>query len=45
VSSTGDVAKDELVRKALDGIAPLSEAPPGDMPQPIKLKVTARSIG
>jgi TonB family protein len=45
VSSTGDTAKDELVKKALDGMAPLSEAPPGDMPQPIKLKVTARSIG
>lgn len=45
VSSTGDAEKDALVRKALDGMPALSEPPPGDMPQPIKLKVSARSIG
>ena len=45
VSSTGDTEKDTLVRKALDTMPALSEAPPGDMPQPIKLKVSARSIG
>jgi protein TonB len=44
VSSTGDADKDALVRKALDGMSGLSE-PPGDMPQPVKLKVSARSIG
>jgi outer membrane biosynthesis protein TonB len=45
VSSTGDPEKDALVRKALDGMPALSEPPPGDMPQPVKLKVSARSIG
>jgi len=45
VSSTGDAEKDALVRKALDGMPALSEPPPGDMPQPVKLKVSARSIG
>ncbi len=45
VSSTGDTEKDVLVKKALDEMPPLSEAPPRDMPQPIKLRVTSRSIG
>lgn len=45
VGSSGDAEKDALVRKALDGLPPLSESPPSDMPQPIKLRVTARSVG
>lgn len=45
VSSTGDAQKDQLVKKALDDMPALSEGPPSDMPQPIKLKVTSRSIG
>ena len=44
VSSTGDAQKDQLVKKALDDMPALSEGPPSDMPQPIKLKVTSRSI-
>lgn len=45
VSSTGDAQKDQLVKKALDDMPALSEGPPSDMPQPIKLKVTSRSVG
>lgn len=45
VGSSGDADKDALVKKALDEMPPLSEAPPGDMPQPVKLRVTARSVG
>jgi protein TonB len=45
VSSTGDAQKDLLVKKALDDMPPFSEGPPGDMPQPVKLKVTSRSLG
>jgi periplasmic protein TonB len=44
-SSTGDDAIDSLIKKALDGMPAISEAPPSDMPQPVKLRVTARSIG
>ena len=45
VGSSGDADKDALVKKALDQMPPLSEAPPSDMPQPVKLRVTARSVG
>ena len=45
VSSTGDDSIDGLIKKALDDMPALSEAPPPDMPQPIKLRVTARSVG
>jgi periplasmic protein TonB len=45
VSSTGDDAIDGLIKKALDTMPAISEAPPGDMPQPVKLRVTARSVG
>jgi outer membrane biosynthesis protein TonB len=44
-NSTGDAVKDNLVKKALDAMPPLSETPPNDMPQPVKLRVTARSMG
>jgi protein TonB len=45
VGSSGDADRDDLVRKALDAMPPLSDSPPNDMPQPIKLRVTARSVG
>jgi periplasmic protein TonB len=45
VGSSGKSDIDALVNKALDSMPVLTEAPPGDMPQPVKLKVTARSIG
>ena len=45
VSSTGDDSIDGLIKKALEDMPALSEAPPSDMPQPVKLRVTARSVG
>lgn len=45
VGSSGDAERDVLLKKALDDMPPLSDAPPGDMPQPVKLRVTARSVG
>ena len=45
VTSTGDDSTDGSIKKALDEIPALSEAPPSDMPQPVKLRVTARSVG
>lgn len=45
VSSTGDDSIDGLIKKVLNDMPALSEAPPADMPQPIKLRVTARSVG
>ncbi|MDX1915353.1 MAG: TonB C-terminal domain-containing protein [Methylophilus sp.] len=44
VGSSGKSEIDVLVNKALDSMPALAEPPPGDMPQPVKLKVTARSI-
>ena len=43
--SSGDPVIDGLIKKAVSEMPPLSEAPPADMPQPVKLKVTARSVG
>lgn len=34
---------DEALRAALRNLAPVREGPPGDMPQPIRLRVSARS--
>jgi TonB family protein len=45
VGSSGDAERDVLLKKALDEMPPLSDPPPGDMPQPVKLRVTARSVG
>lgn len=44
-SSTGDEKKDELLRKALQSIQRISDAPPDDMPQPVKLRISAKSVG
>ena len=43
--SSGDPVIDGLIKKAVSEMPPFSEAPPADMPQPVKLKVTARSVG
>ncbi|MFA6179400.1 MAG: TonB C-terminal domain-containing protein [Candidatus Methylopumilus sp.] len=43
--SSGDAATDVLIKKALDEMPPLSDVPPGDMPQPVKLRITARAVG
>jgi protein TonB len=40
--STGDAALDELLRQALLEARAMSEAPPENMPQPIRIRVTAR---
>lgn len=45
VGSSGDAERDMLFKKVLEEMPPLSDAPPGDMPQPVKLRVTARSVG
>ena len=45
VGSSGDSAIDGLIKKTVSEMPPLSEAPPSDMPQPVKLRVTARSVG
>jgi outer membrane biosynthesis protein TonB len=41
--STGDVAIDELIKKALLSIKPTGDAPPEDMPQPMILRITSRN--
>ncbi len=43
--SSGDQATDDLIRKALAGISPMAEAPPEDMPQPVKLRITSKNVG
>jgi outer membrane biosynthesis protein TonB len=41
--SSGKPKIDELIKKALAGIAAVSEAPPEDMPQPVKLRITSKN--
>ncbi len=41
-SSTGSAQVDEALRAALQRMQPLSEAPPGDLPQPVQIRVTSR---
>lgn len=43
--SSGNVHIDELIKAALNDIAPLSEPPPENMPQPVKLRITSRATG
>jgi protein TonB len=45
VSSTGDEARDALLRQAIAHIPPLSEQPPPSMPQPMSLRITNRVTG
>ena len=40
--STGNSQTDEQIRVVLAEMPPLREAPPSDMPQPIRLRVTSR---
>jgi len=42
VGSTGDTQLDDALKLALRSLPPLREGAPGDMPQPIKLRITAR---
>lgn len=43
--SSGDAQTDELIRKALAGLTSIAEAPPEDMPQPVKLRISAKNTG
>jgi TonB family protein len=43
--SSGDPTIDALIKKAVDEMPALAESPPSDMPQPVKMRVTARSVG
>ena len=43
--SSGDPTIDALIKKAVDEMPALTEPPPSDMPQPVKMRVTARSVG
>lgn len=43
VDSTGDPRADEVLKEALRNMRALGEAPPADMPQPVKIRVTSRA--
>lgn len=43
VDTTGDAKIDELLKDVLQNLRALREAPPADMPQPIKIRVTSRA--
>jgi outer membrane biosynthesis protein TonB len=43
--STGNREIDEVIKKSLAAMAPMSEAPPDDMPQPVKLRITSKNVG
>jgi protein TonB len=45
VQSTGNPAIDELLEQTLLQVAGMREAPPENMPQPIRIRVTARGSG
>ena len=43
--SSGDGATDKLIKTVLATMPPLQERPPEDMPQPVKLRITAKNAG
>lgn len=43
--SSGDPQVDKNLTSALTQLKPLGEAPPGDMPLPVKLRITSKSMG
>ena len=45
VGTTGNAEVDSTLTTALAEISPLSAAPPSDMPQPLKLRLTSRGAG
>ncbi|MFJ5446900.1 TonB family protein [Methylobacillus methanolivorans] len=45
LNGSGEEKKDGLLRKALQSIKRMPEAPPEDMPQPVKLRITAKNMG
>jgi protein TonB len=45
VGSTGDAEIDQVVKDVLAGAPPLRQPPPSDMPQPVRVRITARLAG
>jgi protein TonB len=45
VQSTGSGNLDELLRQALTQIVAMREAPPENMPQPVRIRIMARGAG
>jgi protein TonB len=45
VDSTGSPGMDETLKAALDRLPPVAEAPPKNLPQPIKVRITNRVTG
>lgn len=43
--SSGDAAIDQKIKAALTDMPSLRDAPPEDMPQPVKLRITSRTTG
>jgi outer membrane biosynthesis protein TonB len=43
--SSGNAQTDDLIKAALSTISSVSEPPPEQMPQPVKLRITSRSTG
>jgi TonB family protein len=43
--SSGNADTDETLKTALSGMLPLPEPPPESMPQPVRLRITARGAG
>jgi protein TonB len=43
VDSTGDAHADDVLKQALNSMRALRAAPPADMPQPVKVRVTSRA--
>ena len=43
--SSGDAQTDEALKVAFHGMRPLREPPPESMPQPVRLRITARGAG
>ena len=45
VGSTGNPDTDSLIRTAMTGLPSLSEPPPANMPQPVRLRINSRGAG
>lgn len=43
--SSGDAQVDKNLTTALSQLKALGEAPPGDMPMPVKIRITSKSMG
>lgn len=45
VGTTGNPEVDDILKNALSQARPMREAPPENMPQPVKVRITARGMG